>query len=96
MTRVDELILQLQNLQVQQKELTARLAKEREKEKKADKAEPGFRIGQEVIVTTASLTTRQTHSGRLPRNHNNNHREENPDSTRRREAYPKSANQRSR
>ena len=48
MTRVDELIQQLQNLQVQQKELTARLAKEREKEKKANTAEPSFRIGQKV------------------------------------------------
>ena len=56
MTRVDELIQQLQNLQVQQKELTARLAKEREKEKKANTAEPSFRVGQKVIVTTASLT----------------------------------------
>ena len=56
MTRVDEIIQQLQNLQVQQKELTARLAKEREKEKKANTAEPSFRVGQKVIVTTASLT----------------------------------------
>ena len=57
MTRVDELIQQLQNLQVQQKELTARLAtKEREKEKKANTAEPSFHVGQKVVVTTASLT----------------------------------------
>ena len=56
MTRVDELIQQLQNLQVQQKELTARLAKEREKEKKANAAEPSFHVGQKVVVTTASLT----------------------------------------
>ena len=48
MTRVDELILQLQDLQVQQKELTARLAKERKREQKANKTEPGFHIGQEV------------------------------------------------
>ena len=60
MTRVDELILQLQDLQVQQKELTAQLAEERKREQKANKTEPegqgpqGFRIGQGVIVTTAS------------------------------------------
>ena len=60
MTRVDELIQQLQDLQIQQKELTAQLAEEQRREQKANKTEPegrgpqGFRIGQRVVVTTAS------------------------------------------